>query len=126
MTFGYKLPVRRVRTLPPFPLHQTIEPVGRPPRIARLVALAHKLESMIQSGAVEDYKDLSQRAQVSPTRIGQIVLLAHLAPEIQEYVLFLSAEYAGLITELQLRNIAHELVWQQQRQMFMELLSRRR
>jgi hypothetical protein len=126
VTFEYKLPVRRVRTLPAFPLHQTIEPVGRAPRIARLVALAHKLEDMIQSGAVADYKDLARRVQVSPSRIGQIVLLAYLAPEIQEYILFLSAEYAGLITELQLRNIARELPWERQGQMFIELVSRRR
>jgi hypothetical protein len=69
---------------------------------------------------------VAQQAQVAPTRISQIVILAYLAPDIQEYVLFLSAEYSGLITELQLRNIARELLWDRQRAMFAELLGRRR
>jgi hypothetical protein len=115
-----------MRTLPAFPLEQTTAPIGRPPRIARLVALAHRLEEVLQSRALADYRDLAQQAQVAPTRISQIVILAYLAPDIQEYVLFLSAEYSGLITELQLRNIARELLWDRQRAMFAELLSRRR
>jgi hypothetical protein len=125
LKFEYKLPIRRVRRLPAFPLERPQEPVGRPPRIARLVALAHKLEEMVQSGTVTDYGELARWAQVSPARIGQIVILAHLAPQIQEYILFLSAEYAGLITELQLRNIARELRWDRQRTLFADLLSRR-
>ena len=126
MNFQFKLPIRRMRTLPAFPLEPTTAPIGRPPRIARLVALAHSLEEILQSGAMPDYRDLARRVQVAPTRISQIVILAYLAPDIQEYVLFLSAEYAGLITELQLRTIARELLWDRQRAMFAELVSRRR
>jgi hypothetical protein len=64
-------------------------------------------------------------AEVSPARIAQIVILSQLAPEIQEYVLFLSAEHAGLITEPELREIARELRWDRQRTLFRQMLSQR-
>jgi len=80
---------------------------------------------MVRSGSVKDYGELARTAQVSPARIHQIVILSQLAPDIQEYVLFLSSEHAGLITEPLLREIARELVWDRQRDAFRTLLSRR-
>ena len=121
MTFEYKLAMRRNRTLPAFG-EQLPEPVGRPPRIARLVALAHKLEGLVLLGSVKDYGELARTARVSPARIHQIVILSQLAPEIQEYVLFLSPEHAGLITEPALREIAREIRWDRQRDAFQRLL----
>jgi len=56
-----------------------------------LVALAHWLEGMVESGQVKDYRELARLAQVSTARVAQIIVLAQLAPRIQEYVLFLSA-----------------------------------
>ena len=125
MTFEYKLPVRRSRRLPSFPIENISDPAGPPARLARLVALGHQLESMVQAGQVPDYGELARQSRVSPARIGQIVLLAKLAPEIQEYLLFLSAEHSGLITEPQLREIARELRWDRQRVLFRELVGRR-
>lgn len=124
MTFEYKLPVRRSRTLPAFGA-EVAEPADRPPRIARLVALAHQLEDSVRLGRVKDYGELARGAQVSPARIAQIVILSQLAPDIQEYVLFLSAEHAGLITEPALREIARELTWDRQRDAFRRLLGQR-
>ena len=63
------------------------------------------LEAWVHSGQLKDYGELARRAQVSPARIAQIVILAQLAPEIQEYVLFLPAEHAARITEPQLRRL---------------------
>jgi len=60
------------------------EPSGKPPRLARLVALAHKLDRLVRSGAVKDYAELAQLGHVSPARLSQIMLLLHLAPAIQE------------------------------------------
>ena len=101
------------------------EALGRPPRVARLVALAHKLENSLHSGQVKDYSEFARLVQVSPARIAQIVILGQLAPDIQEYVLFLRAEHTGLITEQQLRAIAHEPRWDRQREQFQKLLGRR-
>jgi hypothetical protein len=60
------------------------EPCGKPPRLARLVALAHKLDQLVRSRAVKDYAELAQLGHVSPARLSQIMLLLHLAPAIQE------------------------------------------
>jgi hypothetical protein len=125
LTFEYKLPLRRNRTLPPFPAAPA-ENHGTPLRLARLLALAHQLEDVLRSGGVRDYAELARRAQVSPARIGQIVALTQLAPEIQEYVLFLSSEHAGLIAEQQLRDIARMLAWEHQRSAFAQLVRQRR
>jgi hypothetical protein len=93
--------------------------------VARLVALAHKLEASVHSGQVNDYRELARLTHVAPARIAQVVLLGQLAPDIQEYVLFLRAEHTGLITEQQLRAIAREPRWDRQRARFQKLLGRR-
>jgi hypothetical protein len=125
MTFEYKIPNRRHRALPLFGQEPAIEPDDRPPRVARLVALAHKLEALIQSGRVKDYAELARLAQVSTAHIAQIVILSQLAPDIQESILFLSAEHSGRITEQALRRIAREPRWDRQRAIFERWLARR-
>jgi hypothetical protein len=122
MIIQYKIPGRRGVVLPVFRSEPTEEPSGRPPRVARLVALAHKLEALVRSGEVTDYVELARRGHVSPARVAQIVILAQLAPDIQEYVLFLAAEHAGLIGERELREIAREPRWDRQRARFQQLL----
>ena len=124
MIFEYRLPVRR-RSLPAFPSGQAGESMGPPARVARLVALAHQLEAKVRSGEVKDYDELARLSGVSPARIAQIVILSQLAPPIQEYVLFLSTEHAGLISELQLREIARDIRWDRQMESFRELVSQR-
>jgi hypothetical protein len=125
MTFEYKLPSRR-GPAPIFRHEPVTEPRDRPPRVARLVALSHKLEALIRSGRVKDYVELARLAHVSSARIAQIVILGHLAPDIQEHILFLSAEHSALITERELRLIAREPRWDRQRACFERLLEGRR
>jgi hypothetical protein len=52
------------------------------------------------------------------------MVLLHLAPAIQEHVLFLSAGDARFITELGLRKIAREPNWNRQCKLFNELLKK--
>jgi len=68
------------------------EHTGRPPRVARVVALAHKLDALLHSGQGKDYGALARQSQVSPTRIAQILILsslprAHLEPASQDRLL---------------------------------------
>ena len=125
VTFEYKIPRRRGRALPAFPLRPAKETLTRPPRLARLLAQAHKLEGLVRTGQVKDYAELARLAHISSTRIGQIVMLGQLAPAIQEHILFLPAEHAGLIGERELRQIAREPRWDLQRARFDELLAAR-
>ena len=60
----------------------------RVPRIARLLALAHKFQGMLDRGDVESMAELARLGRVSRARITQIMDLLMLAPEIQEEILF--------------------------------------
>ena len=62
---------------------------GRVPRIARLMALALRFEQLVRSGAVRDYAELARFGQASRARLTQIMSLLHLAPDLQEKILFL-------------------------------------
>ncbi len=122
MKIEYTLPGRH--RLPPRALmtEPTCEPCGRAPRIARLLALAHRIDGLVRSGAVEDYAELARLGHVSAARVSQIVMLSQLSPTIQEYLLFLSADEARFISERELREIARELRWDRQRTLFERFL----
>jgi hypothetical protein len=112
------VPFRRVFVAPTLLVEPLREPQERAPRIARLLALAHKLDAMVLSGEVDGCAQLARLGHVSPARLTQIMVLLYLAPAIQEYILFLSAADARFITELGLRNIAREPRWDRQRELF--------
>ena len=57
------------------------------PRIARLLALAHKFQGMLDRGEVASMADLARLGRVSRARITQIMDLLMLAPDIQEELL---------------------------------------
>jgi hypothetical protein len=100
------------------------EPQGRPPRIARLLALAHKLDTLVRTGTITGYAELARLGHISPARLTQILVLLHLAPSIQECVLFLSVTDARFISELGLRKIAREPYWDRQRELFEQVLKK--
>ena len=114
--FEYHIPQQRGRMQP------VSEAVTRPPRLARIVALAHKLEGLVRTGKVKDFVEIARLTRVSTARIHQIVLLTQLAPTIQERILFQSPEEAGLVGERALRKIASQVRWDCQLAMFAELL----
>lgn len=120
MKIDFTVPFRRVPAPPTHFLEQTPEPQGHPPRIARLLALAHKLDALVRTGKISGYVELARLGHISPARLTQIMVLLHLSPSIQEYILFLSAADARFITELGLRRIASEPRWDHQRNLFDE------
>jgi hypothetical protein len=91
-------------------------PVGRIPRVARLVALAIKLDGLIRSGEVTNQRHLAAIAHVTPARVSQIMNLLHLAPAIQEELLFLPPVTRGkdAVTERELRDIVARVSWRDQ------------
>ena len=115
MKIEYNIPCRRKLPPPVFGNDTTPEPQGRAPHVARLLALAHKLNGLVQAGTVRDYAELARLGHVSKTRVSQIMILLQLAPAIQEYVLFLSADEVRFLTEPTLRTIAREPLWDHQR-----------
>jgi hypothetical protein len=119
---NFTVPFRRVLTVRTLSVALPTEPQGRAPRIARLLALAHKLDAMVLSGEIADYAQLARLGRISSARLTQIMVLLHLAPALQEYILFLSAADARFITELELRKIAREPRWDRQRLLFEQTL----
>ena len=123
MKIEYTLKLRR--RAPAFRTNPAREPQERPHRIARILALAHRLDELARSGAVRDHGELARLGHVSPARICQFMTLLHLAPAIQEYLLFLTAAETIPITEPALRKIAREPRWDRQRAIFKSLLLRK-
>ena len=88
----------------------------RPARVAMLVALAHRFDQLVQTGAVKDYAELARLGHVTRARVTQIMNLLNLAPDIQEYLLWLPAGCG--IKDRDLRPIAAEVRWDRQRDLF--------
>ena len=92
----------------------------RIPRIARLMALAIKFDTLIRQGVVRDYADLARLGHVSRARMTQIMNLLNLCPDIQEQLLTLSPE-DWLRTpsyERHLRRLARIINWTEQRRLW--------
>lgn len=85
-------------------------------RVSRLMAVAIHFQRMLQVGEVHNYADLARLGMVSRARLSQIMDLLHLAPEIQEELLFLPAVRKGRdpVTERDLRQITRFSRWTDQ------------
>ena len=96
---------------------------GRVPRIARLMALALRFDELVRSGAVRDYAELARLGQVSRARVTQIMNLLHLAPDLQEAILFLPPVLKGRdpIHLENLQALIALLDWQNQRRRWNEM-----
>jgi hypothetical protein len=90
---------------------------GRIPRITRLLALAIKMDGMLQRGEVKNYAELAVLGHVSRARITQIMDLLYLAPDIQESILFQTDSGHGnsAIHERDLRQLLRIAAWEEQR-----------
>lgn len=89
------------------------------------MALAIRFDGLLRDGVVGNQSELAELAQVSQPRMTQIMNLLHLAPEIQEAILFLESVEKGRdpITERDLRPIAQVLNWSEQKTCWKFLLS---
>ena len=99
-------------------------PPGRVPRVARLMALALRFDELIRTGQVAHYSALASLGHVTRARICQIMNLIHLAPDIQEALLFLPPTLRGRdpIILADLMPIASALDWRKQRRLWRRLL----
>ena len=89
---------------------------GRVPRVARLLALAHRIEGMILAGELKDWADAARLGGVTRARMTQIANLLLLAPHIQESLLTRSPVVAGgePVSERALRSVVSEARWAHQ------------
>ena len=96
----------------------------RPLRVARMLALAHRMQAMIDSGEVDDQATLARRLGFSRARVTQLLDLLLLAPDIQEEILF-TRVLSGRdpVTEHGLREIVRASLWTEQRQIWARITS---
>src|ERR1035438_7218726 len=94
-----------------------IPPPARLPRITRLMALAIKFQDMVDRGEVRDYADIARLGYVTRARITQIMNLLHLAPEVQEDILFVRSAPS----ERSLRPLIVQPLWGQQMRLWRRL-----
>ena len=96
---------------------------GNVPRIARLLALAHRFAGLVERGEVADYADIARLAGVTRARVTQIMNLLLLSPDIQEEILDLPRTVRGRdpIHERDVRPIAAVPEWCRQRDLWREI-----
>ena len=114
----------RSRLNPDAGLPPQAPPPRRVPRVARLLALALRLDAQVRSGLLPSYSAVAELGHVSRARVSQIVNLVNLAPDIQEMILFLPRTEHGRdpIHLRLLQPIASAIDWQKQRRLWQELL----
>jgi len=101
-------------------------PPGRVPRVARLMALAIRFEGLIREGGVARQAELAEVGHITRARVTQIMNLLHLAPDIQEAILFLPLVEAGKdpIGEHHLRRLVSIVEWDRQRAAWRAIVGR--
>lgn len=97
---------------------------SRVPRVARLMALAIHFDGMLRKGVVADQSELAEICNVTQPRMTQIMNLLHLAPDIQERLLFFPLAPVGRdpLTERHLRSLVATDRWDSQRVLWNKLI----
>jgi len=87
------------------------------------MALALRLEEQVRRGELTNYSEVARLGQVSRARISQIMNLLHLAPDLQEALLFLPPTEHGRdpLHLALLQPIAAAFDWQKQRRLWNDL-----
>jgi hypothetical protein len=95
----------------------------RIPRIAQLMALARHIDDLVRSGTVGSYAAAARLGHVSRARMSQILTLVHLAPDLQEQLLFLQRPSRGRAGPVlrQVLQVAAALDWDEQRRRWRRL-----
>ncbi|WP_437761215.1 hypothetical protein WMF27_05970 [Sorangium sp. So ce281] len=73
------------------PLPPEAEPVRRPAKVARMLALVHHLQDAIDRGLVVDRAAVARKLGLTRARVRQLLDLPLLAPDLQDDVLALNA-----------------------------------
>jgi len=103
-------------------------PAGRVPRVARMVALAHRWQDLLRDGTVRDQAALARLVGVTRQRVTQVLDLLRLAPDVQEEILFLPRVLEGRdhLRHAHLLAVAAEPLWAEQRRAWSRLHAPRR
>ncbi|MGB7343980.1 MAG: hypothetical protein WBD20_07190 [Pirellulaceae bacterium] len=95
------------------------------PHIAKLMALAIRLDELLETGQLKDQAEIARTAGITRARVTQILNLAGLAPDIQQALLDLqpTTDTKPKFRERALRQIAIEPNWTKQRTTWKRLVA---
>ena len=79
-------------------------------RIARMLALAHHIERLVEAGQLSGYAEAARVLGLTRARLTQVMKLLLLAPDIQESIL--RGELDG--SERRMRTVVYQAEWPQQ------------
>ena len=81
-----------------------------PSRAARLLALAHHINSLLDAGDLASYSEAATVLELTRARLTQVMNLLLLAPEVQERIALGELR----VSERGLRRVVAEPVWETQ------------
>ena len=79
-------------------------------RAARMLALAHHVEGLVESGQVKGYAEAARRLGITRARMSQVMNLQNLSARVQETIL-LGKDH---VSERELREIVGKPEWERQ------------
>jgi len=82
-------------------------PPARRERLARMLALAHRVEQLVEGGEVESYRVVARALGITPARMTQVMDMLRLSPAVQERVLFADRD----VTARGVRCAVREAEW---------------
>ncbi len=93
------------------------------PKLRQNLALAHQIEELLDSGRINNIKQLTGHLNMSHVRINQITGMTLLAPKIQEEILLSDQQEVSLIPEYKINELVREVDWQKQIERWQKLFS---
>ena len=89
-----------------------------PTRLARMLALAHYIERLVEAGELSGYAEAAKALGLTRARVTQVMDLLYLAPDIQEEILALADAAASCPKHRSLLPIAATAAWSEQRRLW--------
>ena len=93
------------------------------PQLRQNLLLAHQIQELLADGRSDNLKQIAGWLNISQQRINQIRNFILLCPKIQDDIFLLDNKAISEIPEYKLRRIIDAIDWQEQCQIWQELLS---
>lgn len=110
-----------------FGIHEKPKHPGKIPTVSRMMALAIFYERLIKNGKVKSIYDIGRLENISQQRASQVMSLLLLSPSLQEKILTLPRQYpySKHISTKKCINIATEIDFEKQEELFAEMYKKR-
>ncbi|MCK9615769.1 MAG: recombinase family protein [Candidatus Omnitrophica bacterium] len=119
---SFKVALTELKNIPTPPHKESIK---KEPQLRQNLILAHQVEGILTERKAKGLKEVASWLNLNHQRLNQIMNLLLLSPTIQEEILCSENANISLIPEYKLRDIAFELGWDKQLEMWQELLRNR-